>query len=81
MGANGTFSFDVYSTISANSNSSVRNFQTGNNGVLGYAHTKGKWVTYTWTAQNITDDGRFLILLGSTAGDWYFDNFRINYAA
>ena len=81
MGANGTFSFDVYSTIAARSDSEVRNFQDGMNGVTGKAHELGKWVTYTWTAENFTNDGRFLIIQGSTAGDWYFDNFRINYAA
>ena len=81
MGANGTFSFDVYSTIAARSDSEVRNFQDGMNDVTGQIHELGKWVTYTWTAENITDDGRFLILQGSTNGDWYFDNFRINYAA
>ena len=81
MGANGTFSFDVYSTVAARSDSEVRNFQDGMNSVTGKVHESGKWVTYTFTAENITDDGRFLILQGSTNGDWHFDNFRINYAA
>ena len=81
MGPNGTFSFDLYSTVQANGNAQVTNFQDGRNQVSLGTHYANEWHTYTLDGSQITDDGRFLILQGSTAGDWYIDNIRINYAA
>lgn len=77
------FSFDMYSTMLINSTPTVGNLIDGRNHYLnppsGLQHPANTWVTYTFTTDQITDDpnARFLIIQGSTAGSFYFDNFKI----
>lgn len=88
LGTNDTFSFDVYSTIAANSKDAVNNMQTGVNGKIAlddYMHPANQWVTYTFKKSDVSYDSayggyRFIQIQGGTQGDWYFDNFRINKA-
>ena len=80
MGDDDVVLVDILSNVSVNSNSDVRNMTDGMNRVSlcpDGAHPANKWVTYTFNKSQITDDGRFLILQGSTAGDFNFDNVRI----
>lgn len=63
-----------------NSNENVQNFTDGNGNITlcrEGKHPNNVWVTYPLDKTQITSDGRFLILQGSTACDIYFDNFRI----
>ena len=71
------FFIDIYSTIAANGEG-ASNFCDGTSTKMGIIHPKEKWVTYHILPSQINASGRFLILNGSTAGDWYFDNFRLD---
>ncbi len=71
-----TVSFDLYSTNAANG--SVGNFQYGSGTNYPGSHPANRWVTYTFTKGQLTNDGRLFILNGSTAGDYYIDNIVIN---
>lgn len=87
IGADGYVDIDIYSTVAVNSTTTVTNFVDGNNNCLTalgeeekmgkYQHPAGKWVTYRFTPSMLGTD-RFLIIQGSSGGDWYFDNIRIN---
>ena len=72
--------FDFMSSIGINSNLTAKNLTDGMN-QIGFApngvHPGNQWVTYAFTKSNITSDGRFLIVQGSTSGYYYFDNIRI----
>ncbi|MCQ2742471.1 MAG: hypothetical protein MJ239_04145 [Bacilli bacterium] len=75
---NHVMKFDLYSTIGANA--TVGNFVDGNNSRETYgisSHPADKWCTYTVTKNMMDGNGRFLIVQGSTGGDWFFDNFRL----
>ena len=72
--------FDFKTTVIINSNPSVKNATDGMNvpfGDTGYQIAKDKWITFTLYSSNLTKDGRFMIIQGSTAGTYHFDNIRI----
>lgn len=70
--------FDFWSSCGINSTSSVKNLTDGMNNPFGKAQPAEQFVTYELDATTqITNDGRFLIIQGSTAGTFCFDNFRI----
>ena len=85
IASGGYISVDIYSTVAANGWEGVKNFIDGkNNPTLCSQHNRqfhpnGQWVTYTFNKDQMSaGDGRFLILQGSTAGDWYFDNITVH---
>ena len=76
--------FDIYSTVYINSNDNVKNLMDGKN--TPFTNQGGFLKDHTWTTfileagKNITDvkdNGRFLIIQGSSAGTFYIDNIRI----
>ena len=89
IGENGYITFDVYSTVGCNSNPTTAVLVDGAStdpskdphaegfGGEGYIHPAETWVTYTVPRRKITNDGRFAQIMGSTAGDWYFDNIKV----
>ena len=84
MAEGDTFSFDLYSTVGVNGTASNKGFIDGFNNatlVANAYHPANKWTTYTLTTSQINDSGRFLILQGSAAGDFYIDNIVINKAS
>lgn len=68
-------SIDVYSTVAANG-FTTQNFVDGVNMKSLGQKVANQWETFTITKSQMSSDGRFLILQGSTSGDWYFDNIR-----
>lgn len=68
-----TISFDIFRTSKGN-----LNFVNGNRSALEVPDSFD-WCHYELTADDLTNDGRFLIFNGSNAiGDWYFDNICHN---
>lgn len=67
--------FDIMGTVAVNGEV---NYIDNNNTKLTSNHTTraGLWHTLHLTKSQIGSDGRFLIIQGSTAGTFYFDNFR-----
>ena len=84
MGTN-TMSFDLRTTVVIRSDSEVNNLQDGAGhkikGEEDWVHAANVWNTYTLTPEQITDDGRFMITQGSSQGEYYIDNIRINNGA
>lgn len=75
--------FDLYTTSAFNSKTDNLGMATGMNGVVDNEKQipGNKWITLTFKKNcsgtgDITTDGRFLILQGSTACDVYLDNIR-----
>lgn len=74
------FSFDLYSTIGVNSKTGVTNFIDGKSNLINggnYQHPITTWTTYRFNKNNIDSDGKFLVIQGSSAGDFYFDNIKL----
>ena len=73
------FTFWIYSTVSINGTGTL-NFSNGHtqklNGGEGQFVTKNQWVQITIRPEDINDNGRFLIIQGSTAGTFYLDGFE-----
>lgn len=78
LGSNNVISFDLYSDISINIKD-TSNFIDGlnNNSYMEESHPANEWVSYSITKNQMNSSGRFLIIQGTTAGNFYFDNFRI----
>jgi len=77
LSENSVIYIDIYSTVGANGTLSAQNFLDGFNYATYGNIGKNKWTTIAITKTQIESGGRFLIIQGSTAGDWYFDNIRI----
>ncbi len=83
MNDNDLLTFDLYSTVAANTKDAVNNLQTGMSRKLGlydYQHPANEWKTYSLKKVDFSIDStsaRFLQIQGSTAGDWYIDNIHI----
>ena len=73
------FTFWVYSTVGING-TGTSNFGNGVNGKFnggaGIDLKANEWTQIIVTASEMTADGRFLIIQGSTAGTYYFDGFE-----
>ena len=89
MGNTGHVTFDLKTSIAINSNPSTKNLVDGTSaekpfGGAGYQFPKDTWVSLTCYSRatddptnNITADGRFLCIRGSTACTVRIDNIRI----
>ena len=83
LGENAYVKFDFKTTVTINSNPSVKNATDGMNqpfGGAGYQLKANEWITLNILASDcVSADGRFLILQGSTAGTIHIDNIRFDY--
>lgn len=89
MGNTGHVTFDLKTSIAINSNPTTKNLVDGSSaekpfGGAGYQFPKDSWVTLTCYSRatddpmnNITADGRFLCMKGSTACTIHIDNIKI----
>jgi len=69
--------FDLYSSVDVNASLNAQNVLDGNNVATYGAISKEKWTTFTVTKEQMNGNGRFLIIQGSSAGDYYIDNIRV----
>jgi len=68
---------DVYSTVDANATLGAQNILDGVNLASYGGISKNQWTTLSIMKGQIQSDGRFMIITGSTSGEWYFDNIRV----
>ena len=83
LGNNGYVKLDFYSTIVINSNPSTKNLVDNTYtpfGGDGYYIPAETWITLTIPVSGVGNDGRFLMMQGSTAGSMYFDNIVLVHA-
>jgi len=68
--------FDLYRTSDKIATTDIHNGMRA--ALLSEAAPANTWKTFTINSAGMTDDGRFLLLLGSGAiGEWYIDNLQI----
>ncbi len=83
LGDNSYVKFDFKTSVTINSNPSVKNATDGKNNPLGgtgYQLKANEWITIKlFSTDCLSSDGRFLIIQGSTAGTIHIDNIRFEY--
>ena len=78
LGENDYVSIDIYSDVAVNANQTT-NFLDGFTNTTVETKKANEWQTYNFfKGNNMTSDGRFLIIQGSSAGKYCFDNIQIH---